>query len=123
MPCDNILNYEVSAVGLQSVLEQSLTIQIVLANGHIVNANQESNADLYKALKGGSNNFGVVTRLDLRAIPQGEFWGGVAFYNSSLIPALLDNLSAFDQGDSYDPFSQLTVLFGRAGNNTISITH
>ncbi|KAH6695179.1 hypothetical protein F5X68DRAFT_186679 [Plectosphaerella plurivora] len=106
MACDNVLNYEV-----------------VLANGEIVNANQESNADLYKALKGGSNNFGVVTRFDLRAFPQEDFWGGVAFYDSSSLPQLLDSFSAFDQTESYDPFSQLTLLYGRFGNTTIAMTH
>lgn len=50
--CDTIVNYEV-----------------VLANGSIVDANATSNSDLYKALKGGGSNFGVVTRYDLEAIP------------------------------------------------------
>ncbi|GAB1214093.1 hypothetical protein ATERTT37_003252 [Aspergillus terreus] len=44
LACDNIINYEV-----------------VLASGRIVNANIESNTDLFKALKGGGNNFGIVT--------------------------------------------------------------
>lgn len=50
--CDNIVNYEV-----------------VLASGQIVNANDSTNADLWRALKGGSSNFGVVTRFDIEAFP------------------------------------------------------
>lgn len=38
--------------------------EVVLGNGSIVNANADENADLWKALKGGSGNFGFVTRLD-----------------------------------------------------------
>ena len=49
--------------------------QIALASGQLVNANATQNIDLYKALKGGSNNFGIVTRLDMRLFPQGKFWG------------------------------------------------
>jgi hypothetical protein len=33
-------------------------LQVVLADGSIVNANKRSNADLWRALKGGANNFG-----------------------------------------------------------------
>ncbi|KAF2762606.1 FAD binding domain-containing protein [Pseudovirgaria hyperparasitica] len=50
--CDNVINFEV-----------------VLASGDIINANATSNDDLWRALKGGSSNFGVVTRFDLEAFP------------------------------------------------------
>jgi len=58
--CDNIENFEV-----------------VLSSGRILNANSRENSDLWIALKGGSNNFGIVTRFDIRTFPQGEFYGGV----------------------------------------------
>lgn len=61
--CDNVVNYEV-----------------VLADGQIANANADTNRDLWVALKGGANNFGVVTRFDLRVFPQGQLWGGKVFY-------------------------------------------
>ncbi|KAH7224441.1 hypothetical protein B0J15DRAFT_518487 [Fusarium solani] len=38
--------------------------EVVLADGRIANANKDSNSDLWKALKGGSANFGIVTRFD-----------------------------------------------------------
>lgn len=56
---DNIINYEV-----------------VLASGEIVDANQHNHSDLYKALKGGSTNFGIVTRVDLAAFDFDGMWGG-----------------------------------------------
>ncbi|ESZ90177.1 hypothetical protein SBOR_9430 [Sclerotinia borealis F-4128] len=37
--------------------------EVVLADGQIINANANANSDLWTALKGGSNNFGVVTRM------------------------------------------------------------
>ncbi|OAL73379.1 hypothetical protein A7D00_1405 [Trichophyton violaceum] len=48
---DNIRNYEV-----------------VLADGKVVNANLNENEDLFWALKGGSNNFGVVTHFDFNTV-------------------------------------------------------
>jgi hypothetical protein len=47
---------------------------VVLSNGTIINANPSQNADLHKALKGGGNNFGIVTRFDIRAFRQGRIW-------------------------------------------------
>jgi hypothetical protein len=61
--CDNVVNYEV-----------------VLSSGETVNANQDSHPDLWRALRGGGNNFGIVTRFDLRTFEQGPFWGGAVFY-------------------------------------------
>ena len=44
---------------------------MVLASGELVNANATSRPDLFRALKGGGNNFGVVTRFDFTTIFQG----------------------------------------------------
>ncbi|KAI8311534.1 Bifunctional solanapyrone synthase [Colletotrichum sp. SAR11_59] len=61
--CDNVVNFEV-----------------VLASGKIVNANRETNSDLHKTLKGGSNNFGIVTRTDMETVDVVEIWGGQIVY-------------------------------------------
>jgi len=54
-------------------------VQVVLANGVIVNANANENRDLHRALKGGVNNFGIVTQFTVKAFPQTEFWGGMIY--------------------------------------------
>ncbi|KAI9785107.1 MAG: hypothetical protein M1816_000518 [Peltula sp. TS41687] len=51
--------------------------QIVLANGTIVEASQTRNADLFRAQKGGGDNFGVVTRYDLLTYEGGPVVGGI----------------------------------------------
>lgn len=48
--------------------------QVVLPSGAIVNATQKSYPDLWLALKGGSNNFGIVTAFESTAFKQGKFW-------------------------------------------------
>jgi hypothetical protein len=58
----------------------------VVANGTIVNANQDEHPDLYFALRGGGNNFGIVTRLDFETHRSGSFWGGTSVF-------LLDDLA------------------------------
>ncbi|KFA66182.1 hypothetical protein S40285_08446 [Stachybotrys chlorohalonatus IBT 40285] len=54
--------------------------EIVLANGTVTNASATQNPDLYRALKGGGNNFGVVTSYTLQALQQGDIWGGNLFF-------------------------------------------
>lgn len=49
----------------------------------IVYANKASNADLWKALKGGSSNFGIVTRFDVQAFSAGNLYGGMLNFPAS----------------------------------------
>ena len=44
--------------------------EVVLANGTIVHANDKENTDLFGSLKGGGNNFGIVTNYKLQTHPQ-----------------------------------------------------
>ncbi|KAJ0120684.1 hypothetical protein J7T55_015416 [Diaporthe amygdali] len=57
-----------------------LEFEIVLASGEVVRANAEANSDLWIALRGGLNNFGIVTSLKLRTFKSESIWGGVTYY-------------------------------------------
>jgi FAD/FMN-containing dehydrogenase len=94
--------------------------QVVLANGEIVDANSSSHRSLFKALRGGSNNFGVVTAITLRTFPQGKFWGGQTFHHISTRQRLfhaLENLIAMTPYDKYAHFiGNLVVTNASYGN-------
>lgn len=89
--------------------------EIVLANGTIIDANQSSNLDLWIALRGGSNNFGVVTRFDLETFEQGSFWGGVIYYPITTASQQLTAFYNFAKNPNYDEYSAIIQSFGFSG--------
>jgi hypothetical protein len=73
LACDNIISYE-----------------LVTASGLIINVSQKSFPDLYWALRGGGNNFGIVTKFNVNAIPrEPTMWGGMRTYLSTESQPLL----------------------------------
>ncbi|CAG8982389.1 hypothetical protein HYALB_00007511 [Hymenoscyphus albidus] len=50
--------------------------ELVLPNGTLTKVNDVSQPDLYFALRGGMNNFGIVTKFTVRVFPQGQFLYG-----------------------------------------------
>lgn len=57
-------------------VDNIISYEMVLASGKIVHASQKSYPDLFKALKGGNTNFGIVTRVELAAFELDDIWGG-----------------------------------------------
>lgn len=84
------------------VCDQVVNYEIVLANGTAVDANAENNPDLWFALKGGSNNFGVVTRFDLKTFPQGKLWGGTICNSIDTLPAQIQAFVDLNCASNYD---------------------
>lgn len=85
--------------------------QVVLANGSIIEANTKQNPALMRALRGGSNNFGIVTRFDLNTFPQGNLWGGDIVYNISTTPQQLSAFVEFGANPAYDEYAALFQAF------------
>ncbi|KAG9121112.1 hypothetical protein FRC07_003062 [Ceratobasidium sp. 392] len=63
-------------------IDNVVAFEVVLPNGTITTATETTNPDLFFGLKGGFNNFGVVTKFTLLAYPQTQVWGGVQTYSS-----------------------------------------
>lgn len=51
-------------------------VEIVTADGRILNADAAENTDLFWAVRGGGGNFGVVTQLEFRMHPVGDVLAG-----------------------------------------------
>ncbi|RAL04288.1 FAD-binding oxidoreductase [Aspergillus ibericus CBS 121593] len=73
-----------------------INFEVVLGNGTVVNANKKVNTDLFDSLKGGGNNFGIVTAYTLQTHPQDhKVWGGNYIFASDRGPQILEALRDF----------------------------
>jgi FAD/FMN-containing dehydrogenase len=57
-------------------IDNLLEVEIVLANGQLVRANEEENRDLFWAVRGGGGNFGIVTSFLFQGRPVQTVIGG-----------------------------------------------
>ncbi|KAI1413420.1 putative FAD-binding oxidoreductase [Hypoxylon sp. FL1857] len=86
LACDNVVN-----------------MQVILANGSLVNANAKENPDLFWALKG------IVTEFTLATYPLGQVWGGIKTYTTEQLPQLMDAYYEYQSADDKDPYANLII--------------
>ncbi|KAJ7513097.1 FAD-binding domain-containing protein [Mycena galericulata] len=97
-------------------------MDVVLVTGQLVTVSANNTySDLFRALKGGANRFGIVTRYELYPAHTGTeedktWFGGIIVYPGSSSAALL-NASARYVGEVTDPKAGLIVIM-----NTVNLT-
>ncbi|KZT11181.1 FAD-binding domain-containing protein [Laetiporus sulphureus 93-53] len=100
----NVVGGRVSGVGVAGFIlgggysylsnQYGLTIdtvtafELVLPNGTVTNVTSASYPDLFFALKGGFNNYGIVTRFTLEAFTQGEVWVCIISFSGGFMLAV-----------------------------------
>ncbi|KAL4072440.1 hypothetical protein V8B97DRAFT_1899443 [Scleroderma yunnanense] len=84
--------------------------ELVSPNGEVVNVTESSDPDLFFALKGGYNNFGIVTRFTLKTFPQTQVWGGAIFYPWTVVDQLNAATANFS-ANSTDPKAQIAIAY------------
>jgi FAD/FMN-containing dehydrogenase len=89
------------------------TYEVVFADGTIQEVSYNSYLDLYFALRGGGNNFGIVTRFDLVTFPQGDLWAGsqTFIYDNVTAAALNEAFYYIDENSMEDPYAQVILAY------------
>ncbi|KAK0499173.1 hypothetical protein EDD18DRAFT_1070573 [Armillaria luteobubalina] len=92
-------------------LDNVVAYELVVPNGTVVTVTEKSDPDLFFSLKGGGNNYGIVTRFTLKTHPQGTVWGGAAIYSASYISAFTAAAVKFCS-EVTDPKAQILIIYG-----------
>ncbi len=83
-------------------IDNLLAVDVVLADGRLVTASADENADLYWALRGGGGNFGVVTSFLFKLNPVNMVYGGPIFYPLEAAPTVMKRWRDFIKSASPD---------------------
>lgn len=84
--------------------------EVVLADSRIVQASKTVNPDLFWAMKGGSNNFGIVTNIRMQALKNRPVWGGLTIFSPQVIPEAAEALVDFTSRVHEDVDSHLLCM-------------
>ncbi|KFX86128.1 hypothetical protein V490_09212, partial [Pseudogymnoascus sp. VKM F-3557] len=89
--------------------EGVVNFEVVLGDGTIVNANHTSHPDLFRALKGGGNNFGIVTRFDLSTFPQGGIASSLVINDISQRGTVFKSFTNIASAAKFDIYTSLVT--------------
>ncbi|KAH9054942.1 FAD-binding domain-containing protein [Lactarius vividus] len=88
--------------------------ELVLPNGTVTNVTQ-SNENLWFALRGGGNNFGIVTKFTYKTVPQGQVWGGILNYNVDQLDLVKEAVLKFQQKNDTKAALGVPMTYTSAG--------
>jgi FAD/FMN-containing dehydrogenase len=106
LACDNVVSF-----------------QVVLANGTIATASATSHPELFFALRGGGNQYAVITELTLKTYDvgtNGTIWGGLRTFSGDKHSALLSAVANFTSNNK-DPKAALIPTFNFFGAVGVTI--
>lgn len=88
----------------------------MFADGSVRKVTPSSYSDLYWALRGGGNNFGIVTRFDLATYPLEDLWAGAQtfIYSDETSAAINDAFYHLGVNSAEDPYAQVIIAYAYA---------
>lgn len=108
-------------------VDNLLSAEVVLASGEVVTASDDTDPDLFWALRGGGGNFGVVTSFEYRMHPVASVLGGPVLHALAAAPQLFSFYREFAADLPDDLSTQAVFLHAPDGSGTklcgIAICH
>ncbi|KAK0447288.1 FAD dependent oxidoreductase [Armillaria borealis] len=102
-------------------IDNVVAYELVMPNGKVTTVTASTDQDLFFSLKGGGNNFGIVTRFTLKTFPQGTIWGGTTVYPATVISAFIAAAARFSS-EVTDPKAAMLITFEYAARQIVLAT-
>jgi FAD/FMN-containing dehydrogenase len=99
-------------------VDNLLSAEVVLASGAVVTASEDTDPDLFWALRGGGGNFGVVTSFEYRAHPLVSVLGGPVLHALEAAPQLFSFYREFAADLPDELSTQAVFLHAPDGSGT-----
>jgi FAD/FMN-containing dehydrogenase len=99
-------------------VDNLLSAEVVLASGAVVTASEDTDPDLFWALRGGGGNFGVVTSFEYRAHPLVSVLGGPVLHPLDAAPELFSFYRDFAGNLPDELATQAAFLHAPDGSGT-----
>ncbi|KAI9449066.1 FAD-binding domain-containing protein [Lactarius psammicola] len=100
-------------------IDNAVAFELVLPNGTVTTVTAEDH-DLWFGLRGGGNNFGIVTKFTVKSHPQGQVWGGTILYGSDQLGAVKNTITEFSKVTDTNA-TLVSVFFYLSGEVTSSV--
>jgi FAD/FMN-containing dehydrogenase len=98
-----------------------VSVELLIANGTLIIVTQGTNPGLFYALKAGSTNYGIVTRLTRATCPVSKVWGGTLVFTNEQRDSVLRAIAQYQLSDQKDKNSAILPYLG-VSNDTIYIS-
>ncbi|OTA57985.1 Glucooligosaccharide oxidase [Hypoxylon sp. EC38] len=100
------------------VSDNFIKLNVVLANGTAVTASNDTNPDLFWAMKGAGHNFGIVTSFEMKIYDRGPdtWYYKIYVWNQTKIESVFEALNTFRQGGTQP--KEMAVNYGAYTMNT-----
>ncbi|KAJ5930911.1 FAD binding oxidoreductase [Penicillium verhagenii] len=99
-------------------IDNLLAATVVLANGSILEASEKNNPDLFWALRGAGQNFGVVTEFVFQGYDQtNEVYAGILSWTPDRLPQIIDFVNKFEEASNT---GDQGIFFGFCGTSIVA---
>ncbi|KAF8344646.1 FAD dependent oxidoreductase [Amanita rubescens] len=109
--------WQTNQVGL--AIDNIVAYELVKPDGKMIEVTEESDSELFFGLKGGLNNFGVVTHFTLKALCQPAVWAGTITYSPSSVPDVTAAVVKFSANNK-DTKANVVSVFSFVNGSTLN---
>ncbi|KAJ5150790.1 uncharacterized protein N7500_010979 [Penicillium coprophilum] len=102
------VSYYINKYGF--AMDNVASYDIVLGNGTLTTASAITNPDLFWALKGGANNYGIVTKFTFKTYSMPQISTTIQIFNETSTPAFSQAICDWAVGNSDSPVAAGSVI-------------